>query len=146
MKIHVNAVITKFLFVGPVLGFIAMIFSNMDLKIALVMAMMISLGTYFSADLVLLPRMGNIAALAGDGVITAVVYWEMTFLKGYGKFSIIGLLLSTALIVFGEMYFHNYLKKTVFKRKQASNQYTQPKTIVNQANKYKPNKNSKKGK
>ena len=148
MKKHINAIITKFLFVAPVLGFIGAIFSNMNYQVALITAGIITLGAYLSADLVLLPRMGNRVALVGDAIISAVVYWEMTAVTGWAKFSLVGMLLSTLAIVFGEMYFHNYLTKTVLRRQQANNKNNiYPRTTVKEINtRYQAYKKKRKGK
>jgi len=148
LKKHINAAITKFLFVAPVLGFVGPIFSDMNYQVALITAAIITLGAYLSADLVLLPRMGNRVALVGDAIISAVVYWEMTAVTGWAKFSLAGMLLSTLAIVFGEMYFHNYLAKTVLRRQQANNKNNiYPRTTAKEINtRYQAYKKKRKGK
>ena len=147
MKKHFNAIITKFLFVAPVMGIVGMIFSGMNYQMALIVAGIITLGAYLSADLVLLPRMGNRVALVGDAIITAVVYSEITVILGWAKFSLVGLLLLTLAIVFGEVYFHDYLMRTVLCRQQTNNKNTLLKAVVKDSkNRYETYKKSKRGK
>ncbi|ACV62185.1 conserved hypothetical protein [Desulfofarcimen acetoxidans DSM 771] len=147
MKKHINALITKFLFIAPVIGLVGPIFSGMNYKIAVIAAAIITLGTYLSADLILLPRMGKIPALIGDAIIALVVYWEITFVTGWARFSLVGMLLSTLAIVFGEIYFHNYLLKTVL-RQPGYNKNIVSHTAVNTKNEKSQqiNKKSRSGK
>ncbi|WP_066635832.1 DUF2512 family protein [Desulfolucanica intricata] len=116
MKKHFNLLITKFLLIAPVLGFIGQIFSNMDIKTAILTAGIITLGTYLSGDLVLLLQYGTKTALAGEAVITTAIYWKMSNITEGAIISFPGILFATALIVLGEWYYHPYLLKNLSKR------------------------------
>ena len=147
MKKHINAIITKFLFVAPVMGLLGPILSGMSYPVALSIAAIITLGAYLSADLVLLPRMGNRVALAGDALIAAIVYWEMTAITGWAKFNLPTLVLLTILIVFGEIYFHNYLNRTLLRPQPGHNKNANQKSTVNEIkNRYQIYKKSRRGK
>lgn len=115
MKKHFNCILTKFLFYGPALGMIIPFISTVSLTGAILTALAATLASYLTADLVILPRYGNVAALAADAVITVAVAWEFALFLYNGSLHPLGMLLLAAVVVAGEWYFHGYLLRSLFR-------------------------------
>ncbi len=67
---------------------------------------------YLLGDLVVLPRMGNITASVGDGLMGAIIAYAFTFIVPAFRVSWASLLLFAVLIVVAEYAFHMYLKRS----------------------------------
>lgn len=67
---------------------------------------------YLLGDLVILPRMGNIAASVSDGILGAIIAYAFTYIVPVFRVSWTSLLLFAVLIVAAEYAFHMYLKRS----------------------------------
>lgn len=114
MKKHFNCILTKFLFFGPAMGIILPFISPVTLTEAILIAIVATLASYLTADLVILPRYGNIAALVADAVITVVVALEFAIVLYNGTLNPLGMLLLAGAVVAGEWYYHGYLLRNLF--------------------------------
>jgi len=90
------------------LGFIA----NNPLAWVLVVAILVTALNYLLGDSVVLPKMGNIVAALGNGVMAALVALIVAFLvtNFYTPFGI--LVVFGVLVAAAEYFFHNYLLKS----------------------------------
>ncbi len=117
-RVYFNVLLTKFLFYAPVIGLLFPIFCPISLPKSIGLAFIAMLASFLTADLVILPRWGNIPAILGDMIITiavTLIYAGFIF-KVWPK--IWGLALLAALVGFGEWYYHRYLKQILFRAKR----------------------------
>lgn len=117
MKKHFNCILTKFLFIGPVMGILLPFFSSVKISGAIIIALAATLATYLTADLVVLPRYGNLPALAVDAAIAVLVAWEFALVLYNASISVPGMLFTAVAVIAGEWYYHGYLFRILFNRK-----------------------------
>ncbi|MZP29979.1 DUF2512 family protein [Heliobacterium undosum] len=65
---------------------------------------------YLLGDLIVLPRMGNLIASAGDGLLAAVTAYVLTFFITGLRTTTPALVLLALLVAIGEYVFHMYLR------------------------------------
>jgi hypothetical protein len=116
MKKHFNCILTKFLFFAPAMGVVLPFVSPANLSEAILIAVVATLATYLTADLVILPRYGNVAAIAADAVIAVAVALEFTLILYNVPLKPLGMLLIAVVTAAGEWYYHGYLLRVLFGR------------------------------
>ncbi len=117
-KVYFNILLTKFLFYAPVIGIVFPLFCQISLAKAIILAFIAMIACFLTADLVILPKWGNIPAIIGDMLITvaiSLIYAGFIF-KAWPQIG--GVLLLAALIGFGEWYYHRYLLQVFFRGKR----------------------------
>ncbi len=117
MKKHFNNILTKFLFFAPAMGILLPFFSSIKISGAIIIALAATLAAYLTADLVVLPRYGNPAALAVDAAISVLVAWEFALVFYNASISIPGMLFLAVAVIAGEWYYHGFLLRTQFNRR-----------------------------
>lgn len=88
-------------------------FSGAGAGDAMLAALVAAAASFMTADLVIYPKYGNLAAVIADALITALVLAEVLFLSET-TVSWPGLALVTVLIAAGEWYYHSYLARLLF--------------------------------
>jgi len=91
-------------------------FSQADTTVAILAALLAALATFLTADLVVLPKLGNLTAILLDAIISVLVLWEISYITG-ASLKVPGLLLILVLLVAGEWYYHRYLTRLLFTRR-----------------------------
>ncbi len=114
ITVYINAFITKFLLFAPLMGIIMPIFSSNSMQNAIAAGFFAAAASFLTADLIIYPKYGNIPAILADVTITVMVLWNMSM----GYISWIGLVIIIVILVFGEWYYHIYLRRTVFTQKK----------------------------
>lgn len=114
---HFNALITKFLLIVTVLGLFLPAVGNVLTSTAVIAAVVVTVTAYLIADLLVLPKYGNRAAVAMDGLITMAITWEAAWVLENVQVPILGLLLVALIVGLGEWYYHRYLAKLIFRGK-----------------------------
>ncbi|MBC9785166.1 DUF2512 family protein [Heliobacterium chlorum] len=66
---------------------------------------------YLIGDLMVLPRMGNLIASIGDGLLAAITAYSLTFLLRDFYTTTFSLLSLAVLVAIGESLFHIYLRR-----------------------------------
>jgi|AGTN01.2.fsa_nt_gi Protein of unknown function (DUF2512). len=117
VKQHFNCLLTKFLFFGPAIGILLPFFSSVKLSGAIIIALAATLATYLTADLVVLPRYGNLPALVLDAAIAVLVAWEFALVIYNTPISVPGMLFMAVVIMAGEWYYHGYVFRILFNRR-----------------------------
>lgn len=111
---HLWALLIKFIFIGIVLFSIYGIFDP-ALTILLIMTGITTLVLYFLGDMVILPKLGNFAAIAGDLVLSFLLVWGMSFLFLDTTLNrMTAAIISAASITAVEVLFHLYVKRRIF--------------------------------
>ena len=112
-----NAFLTKFLLFAPLVGITLPIFSGISTADAILAALLAAAASFLTADLVIYPRYGNIAAAISDAVIATIIIIEF-FLLADKPLSLPGLSLLAGLIAAGEWFYHPYLGRTLFSKRR----------------------------
>jgi len=84
---------------------------------AVLAAVLAALGSFLTADLLILPKYGNWPAVAADVVISGIIIMETSYAV-QAPLSISGLIAVTAVLAAGEWYYHSYLRRMLFNRKR----------------------------
>ncbi len=92
-------------------------FSQADTTMAIVAAVLAALASFLTADLVVYPRFGNLAAILLDTIISVLVLWEISYITN-ASITIPGLVLILVLLATGEWYYHKYLQRLLFTRRR----------------------------
>ncbi len=110
MNKHATALAVKFIVIGLISVIILPIFSQITTGQAVGIALVLTLIAYFLADLVIVPRYGNITAVVADVIIAALVIgiadWSV---NGVITLSPAGWVLVLAILGVGEWFLHKYL-------------------------------------
>ncbi|MCL6639058.1 MAG: YndM family protein [Firmicutes bacterium] len=112
---HFNAIVTKFLLTVTVLGLIMPPAAGINTSSAVVAAIVLTIVSYVAADLLVLPRYGNRAAVAADAVLAAIVSWEMAWVLEDKSVPVLPAALIVLIIGLGEWYYHGYLARLLFR-------------------------------
>ena len=105
---HAKAMGMKVLMVLAVLWIVLSMIFNVSFLDATLLGIALTLIAYFTGDMVVLPRMGNVAATIGDFVISFLVLWGGMHLLGYDD-SAMEALVASAVIAGGEWFYHKWL-------------------------------------
>ena len=112
---HFNAMITKFLLVVTVFGVILPPAAGIQTATAVAAAIAATFVSYLIADLLILPRYGNRAAVAADVVLTLILAWEAARVLADAGIPLAAMALVALCIGLGEWYYHKYLARLIFK-------------------------------
>lgn len=112
---YFNATITKFLLVVTVFGITLPAAAGINTATAVAAAAVQTLLAFLAADLVVLPRYGNLAAIAVDVILSVAVAWEVTFALESTLIPVPALAVSAIVIGAGEWYYHRYLARLIFR-------------------------------
>ncbi|ALC92818.1 hypothetical protein AM500_14380 [Bacillus sp. FJAT-18017] len=77
---------------------------------ATLIGIVLTLLAYFTGDMVVLPRMGNVAATVGDFVISFLVVWAGLAMLGYNE-AAGEAFLASLIVAAGEWFYHKWLAK-----------------------------------
>ncbi|MBB6446263.1 YndM family protein [Bacillus benzoevorans] len=111
---HLWALLIKFAAIGTVLFSIYGIFDP-AMTVLLIMTGITTFVTYFLGDMVVLPKLGNFMAIAGDLVLSFLLVWGMSFLFLDTTFNrVTAGVISAASITAIEVLFHLYVKRHIF--------------------------------
>lgn len=111
---HLWSLLIKFTAIGTILFSIYGIFDP-AMSVLFIMTVITTIVTYFLGDMVILPKLGNWAAIIGDLVISFLLVWGMSFLFLDTTFNrVTAAAISAASITAVEVLFHLYVKRHVF--------------------------------
>lgn len=110
-----NAIITKFLLVVTVFGLTLPAAAGINTSSAVAAAAVQTLLAFLAADLLVLPRYGNLAAVAVDALLTVVVARVIISLLENTVVPFPGLAIIAVLTGAGEWYYHQYLARLFFR-------------------------------
>lgn len=110
---HVNhgmAIIMKAVMTFLILWIVLSAIYHVSFVHSTIIGVILILVSYVAGDLMILPRMGNMAATTGDLFIGFLIIWGGLLLFGYGN-SFGEALLTGVIITMGEYFFHSWLLK-----------------------------------
>lgn len=110
---HVNhgiAILVKAAMTFLVLWIVLSAIYHVSFMHSTIIAVILILVSYFAGDMLILPRMGNMATTMGDLFIGFLIIWGGLLLFGYGN-SFGEALLTGVIITMGEYVFHSWLLK-----------------------------------
>ncbi|WP_243458072.1 DUF2512 family protein [Sporosarcina sp. Te-1] len=113
---HVNhglAIMIKAPMTFLVLWIVLSAIYNVSFVHSTIIGVILILVSYVAGDMMILPKMGNMAATTGDLVIGFLVIWGGLLLFGYGN-SFGEALLTGVIITMGEYFFHSWLLNTQY--------------------------------
>ncbi|HEY4553243.1 MAG TPA: DUF2512 family protein [Bacillaceae bacterium] len=107
---HGKALGVKALLVLPVMWIVLTLLNDISFVTSTLLGIILLLLAYFTGDMMVLPRMGNIAATVGDFVLSFLVIWMGLNMAGYDD--VAGEAFATALVIAaGEYFYHKWLMK-----------------------------------
>lgn len=110
---HGKALMIKAALVFPIVWILLSLFNDVSFLDSTIIAAGLWLISYAMGDLMVLPKMGNMAATAGDIVLGFLIIWGGLQLLGYDD--IMGeALLTAAIITAGEYFYHSWLLRTQY--------------------------------
>ncbi|MGI2327956.1 YndM family protein [Planococcus sp. YIM B11945] len=118
---HVEAFIMKYAMTFVVLFLVLGIAFGVEIADIALIALAVSV-IGFIGDLVIYPRTSNKIAVGGDFVLSFVVIWllGMALIENPDFSILMAAIYSAVLIAVGEWFFHIYLSKRVFGKKETS--------------------------
>lgn len=113
---HVNhgmAIMMKAALTFLVLWIVLSAIYNVSFVHSTIIGIVLLLVSYVAGDLMILPKMGNMAATTGDLILGFLIIWGGLLLFGYNN-SLGEALLTGVVIAIGEYFFHAWLLKTQY--------------------------------
>ncbi|EMR06181.1 hypothetical protein C772_01826 [Bhargavaea cecembensis DSE10] len=110
---HGKALMIKAALIFPVVWILLSLFNDVSFLDSTIIAAGLWLISYAMGDLMVLPKMGNMAATAGDFVLSFLIVWGGLNLLGYDE-ALGEALLTAAIITAGEYFYHSWLLRTQY--------------------------------
>ncbi|MBB4822848.1 cation transport ATPase [Sporosarcina luteola] len=110
---HGMAILFKAVLTFLVLWIVLSAIYNVSFLHSTFIGIVLLLVSYVAGDMMILPKMGNMAATTGDLVIGFLIIWGGLLLFGYGN-SFGEALLTGVVIAIGEYLFHSWLLRTQY--------------------------------
>lgn len=115
---HGKAIGFKALMILPIVWIVLSLFNDVSFLHSTMLGVALLLLSYFTGDMMVLPKMGNLAATLGDFALSLIVLWGGMNVLGYDN-SLGEAFLTTLLICAGEYFFHQWLLRTQFRETRA---------------------------
>jgi hypothetical protein len=110
---HGKSLMIKAALIFPVVWILLSLFNDVSFLDSTIIAAGLWLISYVMGDLMVLPKMGNLAASSGDFVLSFLIVWGGLKLLGYDD--VMGeALLTAAVITGGEYFFHSWMLRTQY--------------------------------
>ncbi|WP_231505631.1 DUF2512 family protein [Bacillus sp. EB01] len=107
---HAKALAIKAAMILAVMWIVLSMLNDVSFLDSTLIAIVLTLIAYFTGDMVVLPRMGNVAATIGDFVISFLVVWAGLALLGYNE-AAGEAFLASLIVAAGEWFYHKWLAK-----------------------------------
>lgn len=118
---HVGALLIKLLILEVVATLLLVPLTDASLGEAWLVGLVTTLLLYVIGDLMVLPAMGNTAAVLGDAGIALLAVWLAPAYTGIESVSFWTALVTAAVIGLVESFFHTYIRRAVLPGPPASN-------------------------
>ncbi|WP_053366364.1 DUF2512 family protein [Bacillus sp. FJAT-27245] len=105
---HAKALAIKVGMVLAVMWIVLTLIFNVSFLDATLLGIILTLLAYFTGDMFVLPRMGNVAATVGDFVLSLVVLWGGLHILGYND-SLAEAFVASLVLAAGEWFYHKWL-------------------------------------
>lgn len=109
---HGRSILIKAILILPVLWVVLTLFNGVSFWHSTILGIALLVISYLG-DMMILPRIGNMAAAIGDVLLGFIVLWGGLYLLGYTN-SMGEAFLAGVIIGVGEYFFHSWLLKTHF--------------------------------
>ncbi|SOC43529.1 DUF2512 family protein [Ureibacillus acetophenoni] len=111
---YAKAFLIKLVLTLGVLFIVLGLFFNVSLADIIIISLALAI-IAFIGDMVVLPKIGNMIAAAGDLILSFLVVWGLGSYLFDGDISLMSTaLLSSLFVAAGELYYHRYLRDHVF--------------------------------
>ncbi|MFD1415096.1 YndM family protein [Oceanobacillus jeddahense] len=111
---YISAFLIKFVFTTGILWITLGMIFNISFSNLLLTSLILT-AVAFAGDMLILPRIGNVAAAVGDFALAYVGIWGIGSFLFEGVFSVdAAALIAAFLISISELFYHRYLRNFVF--------------------------------
>lgn len=110
---HVIALVVKFILVAVILEIVLNIMTALDFGQILTISLAVTIASYFTGDLIILPVFGNLVASVSDMGLTLIILHLFNW-SGYGVIDLVDSVAAAVITGIGELLFHSFTRTFLF--------------------------------